>query len=347
MMEFADFDDDLFEEKPARDIVAKDYQARMCEAGWFMQVEPGQLVSQEDELGVQKFSAEYLFLGKSYHAAIAKYEDILKILPESSTTIKRECQENLARCHIKAGSPDKAIVHAERLHSTSRTPDQFTVSYSLLLDVYLAVGKYDNALTAAHNVVSLHPDNSHLWMKLALTYASLKNIILPNVKVLISAHLPESKKTTHSIDSLALSKPPQLSENVPEYSHNFCKTEVPEFYEVEEKKNTRRDIMIVAACLQRAFYILVKTEGTAVGFAVTQTRTLKEKLLGDLELLLDDCSLKELRKNVHQNDKVEINLCSSESASVQENTKSRTDDEEQEVSVSQESFEEKWFGWIL
>ncbi|XP_045133414.1 uncharacterized protein LOC123517434 isoform X4 [Portunus trituberculatus] len=197
-MEFADFDDDLFEEKPARDIVAKDYQARMCEAGWFMQVEPGQLVSQEDELGVQKFSAEYLFL-----------------------------------------------------------------------------------------------------------------------------------------------------ENVPEYSHNFCKTEVPEFYEVEEKKNTRRDIMIVAACLQRAFYILVKTEGTAVGFAVTQTRTLKEKLLGDLELLLDDCSLKELRKNVHQNDKVEINLCSSESASVQENTKSRTDDEEQEVSVSQESFEEKWFGWIL
>ncbi|KAK8402338.1 hypothetical protein O3P69_000629 [Scylla paramamosain] len=61
-MEFAEFDDDLFEEKPTRDSVAEDYQARMCEAGWFMQVEPGQLVSQEDELGVQKFAAEYLFL---------------------------------------------------------------------------------------------------------------------------------------------------------------------------------------------------------------------------------------------------------------------------------------------
>ena len=346
-MEFADFDDELFEEKPARDRVAKDYQARMCEAGWFMKVEPGQLVSQEDELGVQKFSAEYLFLGKSYDAAIAKYEDILRILPESSTTIKRECQENLARCHIKAGTPDKAVVHAERLHSTSRTLDQFTVSYSLLLDVYLALGKYDDALSAAQNVVSLHPDNSHLWMKLALTYASLKEIILPNVKELIHAHLPGSKKTTHCVDSLAPSEPLKLSENIPEYSNYFCETNLPEFYEVGKKKITRRDIMIVAACLQRAFYILVKTESTAVGFAVSQTRTLKEKLLSDLKLLLDDCSLKELRKNVHENDKVEMNLCPSESGSIQENIKSRTDDEDQEVSVSRESFEKKWFRWIL
>ncbi|XP_063860972.1 uncharacterized protein C8orf76 homolog [Scylla paramamosain] len=346
-MEFAEFDDDLFEEKPTRDSVAEDYQARMCEAGWFMQVEPGQLVSQEDELGVQKFAAEYLFLGKSYNAAIAKYEEILRILPESSTTIKRECQENLARCHVKAGTADKAVVLAERLHSTSRTLDQFTVSYSLLLDVYLAVGRHDDALTAAQHLVSLHPDNSHLWMKLALTYAFLKKIILPNVKELMRAHLPGSKKAIHCVNSPSSSEPLQFTENVPECSDNSHKTELPDIHEVEEKKNTRKDVLIVAACLQRAFYILVKTEGTAVGFAVTQTRTFKEKLLGDLKLLLDDCSLKELRKNVHQNDKMEMNLCPSESDSIQENTKSRTDDEDQEVSVSQESFEEKWFKWIL
>lgn len=339
-MEFADFDDDLFEEKPAQDSVAEDYQARMCEAGWFMQVEPGQLVSQEDELGVQKFTAEYLFLGKSYHAAIAKYEDILRILPESSTTIKRECQENLARCHIKAGTPDKAVVHAEKLHSTSKTPDQFTVSYSLLLDVHLALGKHGDALTAAQHLIALHPDNSHLWMKLALTYAFLKKVTLPNVEELICAHLPRSTKDSSCVKSLTPSQP------LPENSHSVHETELSDSYEVGEKKNSRRDVLIIAACLQRAFYILVKTEGTAVGFAVTHTKMLKEKLLGDLRLLLDDSSLKELRKNVHQNDKMEMNLCPSESGAVQENTNSRTDDEDQNMSVSQESFEEKWFKWI-
>lgn len=339
-MEFADFDDELFEEKPARDSVAEDYQARMCEAGWFMQVEPGQLVSQEDELGVQKFTAEYLFLGKSYHAAIAKYEDILKILPESSTTIKRECQENLARCHIKAGTPDKAVVHAERLHSTSKTTDQFTVSYSLLLDVHLALGNHGDALTAAQHLISLHPDNSHLWIKLALTYAFLKKVTLPNVEELICAHLPGSTKDASCVKSLTPSQP------LPEHLHSVHETdELSDSYEDGEKKNTR-DVLIIAACLQRAFYILVKTEGTAVGFAVTRTKMLKEKLLGDLRSLLDDSSLKELRKNVHQNDKMEMNLCLSESGSVQENTNSRTDNEDQNMSVSLESFEEKWFKWI-
>lgn len=325
-MEFADFDDDLFEEKPSRGSVAEDYQARVCKAGWFMHVKPGQLVSQEDELGVQKFAADYLFLSKSYSGAAAKYEDILSTLPESSTTSRRECQENLARCHIKAGTPDKAVVHAEKLHSTSRTLDQFTVSYSILLDVYLGTGKHNDALMAAQNLVSLHSDNSHLWMKLAFVYALLRKITLPNVGKLIYAHLPAS-------DSLC----------------NFHLSELPEVTEVEEQKNTRRDVLIVAACLQRAYYILVKTEGTAVGFAVSHMRMFKEKLLGDLKLLLDDDSVKELRKNVHQNDKVEINVCPSESSdsNYQENMKGRTNDEDREMCVSLENFEEKWFKWIL
>ena len=347
-MEFADFDDDLFEEKPARVSVAEDYQARVCEAGWFMQVKPGQLVSQEDKLGAQKFVADYLFLSKSYNVAAAKYEDILSSLPESNTTSKRECQENLARCHIKAGFPDKAVVHADKLHSTSKTLDQLTVSYSVLLDVYLALGSHNDARIAAQNLVSLHSDNSYLWMKLAFVYALLKKITLPSVEELIQAHLPASARTTCNVNSRLASELPELQKNIPEYIHDFHKSELPQVHGVGEEKTTRRDVLIVAACLQRAYYILVKTEGNAVGFAVSHIRMFKEKLFGDLKLLLDDCSLKELRKNVYENDKVEINPYPSESQSnYQENTKGRTDGEGGDIDFLPEIFEEKWFKWIL
>ncbi|KAG0713294.1 hypothetical protein GWK47_016516 [Chionoecetes opilio] len=334
------------QEKPARCNVAEDYQARMCEAGWFMRVKPGQLVSQEDEFGAQKFAADYLFLSKSYDAAAAKYEDILSSLPESNTTSKRECQENLVRCHIKLGIPDKAVVHAEKLHSSSRTFDQFTVSYSVLLDVYLAAGRHNDALTAAQNLVSRHPDNNHLWMKLAYVYALLRKVTLPNVRELIHAHCPASVITAGCINPVSASEAPQLQKNSPDYLHNIHEGGLRQCH--EEVKNTKRDVLIVAACLQRAYYNLVKTEGTAVGFAVPHTRTLKEKLLGDLKLLLDECSLKELRKNVHHNDKVEMTSCPSESdPNREESMKGRTKDENREVCVSKENFEEMWFKWIL
>lgn len=338
-MEFADFDDDLFEEKPSRGTVANNYQARKCEAGWFMTVNPDQLVSQEDEFGVKKFTADYLYLNKSFDAAAAKFKEILDGLPESSTTSRRECQENLARCHIKAGTPDKAVAHVEKLHSTSKTQDQLTVSYSMLLDVYLAVGRFADALIAAQNLISLHPDNGHFWMKLGYVYACVNKITLPNVARLLNDHLSGPGE----ISKASAIEPTCLKKKVPNCLHSS--TEEGELYSAEDKglvKN-KRDILIVAACLHRAYYILLKTEGTAVGFAVSNIKIFKEKLLGDLQFLLDDCTLKELRHNVHQNDKTEISNCSSESSSSNdnENAKCRTDDDDKG------DFEEKWFRWIL
>lgn len=343
-MEFADFDDDLFEEKPSRGTVANNYQARMCEAGWFMEVKPDQLVSQEDEFGVKKFAADYLYLNKSFDAAAVKYEEILEGLPESSTTSRRECQENLARCHIKAGTPDKAVAHAEKLHSTSKTHDQLTVSYSMLLDVYLAVSNYDDALIAAQSLISLHPDNGHFWMKLGYVYACIKKVTLSNVARLLNPHLFPLGRT--SITPAAESH--HLIKEAPDFLQNdIQKGDVNSFQEVREKDKNKGDVLIVAACLQRAYYILVKTEGTAVGFAMSNTKFFKEKLLEDLKSLLDDCSLKELRHNVHQNDKIEISSCSSESSAsnVKENATCRTNDKEKDD--SEETFEEKWFRWIL
>lgn len=345
-MEFADFDDDLFEEKPSRGTVANNYQARKCEAGWFLEVNPDQLVSQEDEFGVKKFTADYLYLNKSFDVAAAKFEEILDSLPESSITSRRECQENLARCHIKAGFPDKAVAHVEKLHSTSKTHDQLTVSYSMLLDVYLAVGRYDDALTAAQNLISLHPDNGHFWMKLGYVYACVNKITLPNVVRLLNDHLSGPGKTSMA----PAAEPTHFEKNAPNCL--LSSTHKGELHSAQEDRGqakAKRGVLIVAACLHRAYYILLKTEGTAVGFAVSNTKIFKEKLLGDLQFLLDDYSLKELRHNVHQNDKTEISSCSSESSSSNdnENAKWRTDDEDREKDDSEEKFEEKWFRWIL
>lgn len=344
-MEFADFDDDLFEEKPSRGTVAKDYQARMCEAGWFMEVKLDQLVSQEDEFGVKKFTADYLYLNKSFDAAAVKYEEILNGLPESSTTSRRECQENLARCLIKAGTPDKAVAHAEKLHSTSKTLDQLTVSYSTLLDVYLAVSRYYDALRAAQNLISIHPDNGHFWMKLGYMYACVERVMLPNVSRILNAHLPAMGKTSMApaVESS------HLQDDMSNCLENNTQDELHSAQEVSEQERAKREVLVVAACLHRAYYILVKTEGTAVGFAVPNTIFLKEQLLGDLKFLLDDCTLKELRYNVHQNDKMEISSCLSESVDCnqKENSDCRTDDENVEKDVSEEKFAEKWFKWII
>lgn len=345
-MEFAGFDDDLFEEKPSRGTVAKDYQARMCEAGWFMEVKPDQLVSQEDEFGVKKFTADYLYLNKSFDVAAAKFEEILVGLPETSTTSRRECQENMARCYMKAGTPDMAVVHAETVHSTSKTHDQLTVSYCLLMDVYLAIGRYDDALIAGQNLISLHPDNGHFWMKLGYVYACIKRVILPNVASVLTAHLPAPEKT----GMVPAAEASDLQENSLDcLQNNTHKGELYSAQKVSEQENANKDVLIVAACLHRSYYILLKTEGTAIGFALSNTKFFKEKLLGDLKFLLDDWSLKQLRHNVHQNDKIEVHSCSSESSDSNEkrNAKCKTDDEDEEKGDSKEKFEEKWFRWIL
>lgn len=344
-MEFADFDEDLFEEKPPRGSVPKDYQARLCEEGWFMEVKPDQLVSQEDELGVKKFAADYLYLNKLFDVAAVKYNEIMDCLPESSVTSRRECQENLARCHIKAGAPEMAVIHAEKLHSTSKTFDQLTVSYSLLMDVYLSAMKYGDALIAAQNLISLHPDNGHFWMKLGYVYACVKKITLPSVQQLLNAHLPYPEKSSKAVAA----GPFYLHGNPPNCIQNSDQGgELQSIQRVIEQEKPRKDVLIVAACLHRAYYILLKTEGTAVGFAVSNTKFFKEKLQRDLTFLLDDCTLEELRHNIHQNDRAEVSSCSeSEDFSPKENSKCKTDHKDVEKDISEEIFEEKWFSWIL
>ncbi|XP_068208202.1 uncharacterized protein C8orf76-like [Palaemon carinicauda] len=181
-MEFAALDDDLFSEERQRYNPDEDYSARFCESCWFLEASVDVLVSDEDKLSVQKHSADYLFFIKDFKSALVKYECILNSLPVNNTTVRRECYEGILRSCIKLKCFEKAYEYAEKLHSTSKTIEQNTVSCSALIDAGIAAGEYSAALKVAQLLVTIHPFNADAWLKLAHCYACFYGISLPSMK---------------------------------------------------------------------------------------------------------------------------------------------------------------------
>ncbi|XP_064078182.1 uncharacterized protein C8orf76 homolog [Macrobrachium nipponense] len=197
-MEFAGLDDDLFSEERQRPNPDENYSARYCESCWFLEASSELLVSDEDELSVQKHSADYLFFKKDFGSALARYESILSSLPASNTTVRRECYEGIVRSCMKLRIFDKAFEYAEKLHSTSKTVEQTTVSCSVLIDAGIAAGEYSAALETARLLVLIHPFNADAWLKLARCYASFYDVSLPSMKEHFAT---DSAKTSFGLKS--------------------------------------------------------------------------------------------------------------------------------------------------
>ncbi|XP_071545796.1 uncharacterized protein C8orf76-like isoform X2 [Panulirus ornatus] len=368
-MEFANFDDDLFEEKHQRGGFIEEYSARMCEPCWFMQVHPEHFVSPDDEFSATKYVADYLYLSKKYDAALTKYEEILNMLRPGNTTITRECLESLVRCHIKKGTPCKAINYADELHQTSKNSDQATVSCSVLFDVNIAAERFSDALIAAQTLVTLHPENYHLWIKLGYVYACIYKISLPNIKELVSGHLPcETVTPCHN------TSPPPVQDLVPDnmtvhdaqtpkmkiiVEDNFIgkqsSDEAREDSACQTSKNGRfthkeRGLQFVAACLQRSFVILKKTVGTAQGFALNHNLTYQKNLINLMNFLLDEDLLHCVRAQVRQHDEAQSSLPVTEETTEfidRGSSKFKSNESEADVEVvCQNSFEDYWFKWI-
>lgn len=371
-MEFADFDDDLFEEKHQRDSFVIEYSARICDPCWFMQVHPSQFVSPDDELNAEKYVADYLFLNKKYDAALAKYEEIFNKFPPGNTASRRECLESLARCHIKRGTPYKGVNYADKLHSTSRNSDQATVSCSVLLDVNIAAGRYSEALIVAQTLVTLHPENCHLWIKLGYVYACMYEILLPNVQELVSGH--SQPEIVTAIKNTSLHSPVQVlvpgNMAVNDIQTPKIKVIVKDEFIVKQSSNEAREdsacqisskngtftckergLQFVAACLQRAFIILKKTEGTAQGFALDHNLMYQKKLISVMHFLLEEDVLHYVREQVRQNDDAKPSLylpVPNETEFVDRGcSKFIPNESEADFEfVCQSSFEDHWFKWI-
>ncbi|XP_042225301.1 uncharacterized protein C8orf76-like [Homarus americanus] len=353
-MEFANLDDDLFAEERQRGTIAEEYSARVCDPCWFMQVHPDELVSPEEELGAQKFVADYLFFKKEYNAAVAKYEEILNILPPNHTSSRRECLEGLSRSHVKKGTLSEALNFAKELHSTSKNCDQTTVSCSVLVDVNLAAGRYSEALTAAQTLVTLQPQSSHLWIKLGYIYACTYGILLPNVAKLLGVHFKVEASPHSSQGFTSRNKTDNdIKTNVNINHSSLTKTGEDPGYESVKFPGKEKGLQFVVACLQRGYVILRKTESTAVDFELDHSQMYQSKLLSDMEFLLDEESLSQIKMHLCQYDETKSNQC----LPVQEDkvefvdrgsSKFKPDESDSEVKlIPQSSFEEQWFKWVI
>jgi len=256
-MEFGDFDDDLFGEERQKVIVDEHYSARFCDPGWFQQDYSDAQISKEDELGVKKYQAEYLFWKKDYKAAILKYEEAFELTNSNNTATHRECYEGLVRCFIKIGDNCNAVKYATKLHGTSKNDDQRTVSFSVLKEAHLAVGDFSEALNASQSLVTLHEANSDAWLKLAFVYSCIYGIALPQVESILQSHKIQKAKNTNT------TKPGSASTN----------------------NNNEKGLKIVSSCLYRCIKILQSTHGTAVGFAQDINQKYREKLTSDIDAL--------------------------------------------------------------
>ncbi|XP_069937716.1 zinc fingers and homeoboxes protein 1-like isoform X2 [Cherax quadricarinatus] len=365
-MEFADLDEDLFGEERHHCSIVETYSARVCDPGWFMEIQADELVSSEDKLSAQKYSADYLFLKKEYNAAVKKYEEVLNILLPYHTVCRRECLEGLVRCHIKKGTPYEALHFAEELHSTSKNSDQTTVSCSVLVDVNLAVRNYNEALRAAQMLVTIHPLNCHVWIKLAYVYACMYDIILSSVEKLVIAHIPsETVKIDQETVSLSVSQILPTDDTEVSDAQTFMslnntvnqsqKQGNENFANMTKSKSAKlswkeKGLQFVATCLLKCYYILKKTEGTALNLHLEHNLMYQKLLVSDMKTLLDEESLNQIRMHVCEETQ------SGQSSPVLDDGKEFVDrgsskfkshdNEFDDVSPTQSNFEEKWFRWI-
>ncbi|XP_042884064.1 uncharacterized protein C8orf76 homolog [Penaeus japonicus] len=349
-MEFAGLDDDLFEVERERAKADEEYSARFCDDCWFMDVGPEELVSQEDTLSVQKYIAEYLFLRKDHDSAILKYKEILSGLPAGNTTAKRECWEGIARSHLKKGTPKDAIEFAEKVHATSKTVEQATVSCSLLVDVNLAAGEYKDALLAAQTLVTLHTFNSDAWLKLACVYAALHNVVIPNVQDLMKTSC-SAKVSEENTGSGLETCDNNLGDEGLMLGESLLTLGDETDQDVSPVGDIERGVQFVAASLLRSYILLKKTVGTAVGFAAEFSVLYQKKILKDLSILLNANTLQYLRQQVLKSGDImeKMSVPPQEVADFVDRGSSKFKSDENEScfeGISQQNFESRWFSWI-
>ncbi|XP_078598113.1 uncharacterized protein C8orf76 homolog [Branchiostoma floridae x Branchiostoma japonicum] len=167
------FDDSLFSSgnvRESRRLVS--YNAKICEEGWFTRDVGLCQKADVERLDVQKFSADQLYYQKDYSGAMAIYRDMLGSIPPSNATVRRDVEEAIARCCLNLGEADAALDIALDMNKSvnPNNPDQQTVVWSLLRYVYKHMGNVQEYMRIQQDLVTLHPQNVHVWLELSDLY---------------------------------------------------------------------------------------------------------------------------------------------------------------------------------
>ena len=309
---FDNFDEDLFiteQEKPAPNL---NYIAKQCNPCWFLSDE---IQESEDKINILRHKADYYYLRRDYASAASEYKAIIDELnPSASNVTKREIFENLSRSLIETGEVVEAKNLALKVHDMSLNNDHYTVSFSLLCDVYLANNEFYDLVLASMNLVNFHQVNSDMWLKLLFSYGVYFNIPLVIVNKLLnkSGKIPSRDST------------------------------------IDDKIYTNKK-EIICACLVRVIDILESVRSTSNGFTLELNLKYQKALneeLNNLGLSSNFINLAKKKMTVigfFSKDENSLEFVDRGSSKFQPQKKN---DFNYQHITSLSDFENKWFNWI-
>jgi len=143
------------------------------ELQWFERKVPA---DSDEELTITKFKAHAAYKKKNYQQAASLYKACAKLLPSNANLVLREVGESRARCLLKLGRLEDCEQLLLSLLGEKGNPQDSSLK-ALLSDIYMAQGKLDEAATCLRQCLTLHPEYSQYWVKIADVFENLASSV--------------------------------------------------------------------------------------------------------------------------------------------------------------------------
>ncbi|XP_043232957.1 uncharacterized protein C8orf76 homolog [Amphibalanus amphitrite] len=166
-------DDDLEPEsslkRPA--FTAADYVPKFEDPRWY--ADPSQLPDPSDDNQMPLyFHANKLAVDGRHAEALAIYELLLDRSTRNSAST-RELLDSCARCLLRLGRPEEALLHLERSRGLLQNRDHLLVWAALAGDTQRRLGRPERALPLQQAAVAADEQSPLAWLALAHTYGAL------------------------------------------------------------------------------------------------------------------------------------------------------------------------------
>ncbi|XP_066273360.1 uncharacterized protein C8orf76 homolog [Branchiostoma lanceolatum] len=353
------FDDSLFcggNVRESRRLVSYNY-AKICEEGWFTQNVALHQKADVERLDVQKFSADQLYYQRDYSRALVIYRDMLGSIPPSNATVRRDVEEAIARCSLNLGEADAALDIALDMNKSvnPNNPDQQTVVWSLLRDVYKQMGKAQEYMRIQQDLVTLHPQNAHCWLELSDLYqkravlqrrgnTASKPLLAENSQIdtLLGNRTDkrqDDQKKAHSCVNrdtqwsfIQSGNSENSSDTCGEEKLLSCERKVLDLELRDGCGEGQREDCLTCACLIQARVLLQETERGCTSFCRQKNKKLQANILRQLaDMGVPEHVVTEATKFLENRNEADTNI----------DTKSSDDPLEEQ----QDTFEDRWLSW--
>ncbi|XP_060583188.1 uncharacterized protein C8orf76-like [Ruditapes philippinarum] len=166
-----EFDDGDFTEKVRQTETLTSYNAKVCHPEWFFSDRADN--GRNDMATVYKFRGDYHFQRENHKSAIHCYKNSLDRLGEHNRTMRRELMESLARSHMKTGEFQASQKYVENVFIDCLTPENYCQTFLLQQQLYNNSRDILNELGVLQKLITLHPVNAQIWLKLVHVYEKI------------------------------------------------------------------------------------------------------------------------------------------------------------------------------